>query len=156
MEPGLTTSYRASDHALRKTVRYAGGSAVVFSVSEAVLVGLLAVGWTAVSASVASCVAGGVPGYFINRNWVWQQRGRSHFWREVVPFWASAFVGLVFATAAADAAEAWAYRHLDTRFWQIAVIAAAATTITGLLWIAKFALFNWFVFAPRRPAEPDA
>ena len=39
-----------------------------------------------------------MPAYYLNRAWVWGKRGKSHLTKEVVPFWAFAFSGLVLST----------------------------------------------------------
>jgi len=87
----------------RKLFRYSLVSLISIAVSQSVLVvafGLLH--WTAGLANVVACAVATVPSYSLNRSWAWGRRGRSHLWREVVPFWAIAFLGLVLSTWAAD------------------------------------------------------
>ena len=39
------------------------------------------------------------PAYYLSRKWVWGKSGKSHFKKEVLPFWIFVFIGLVFSTA---------------------------------------------------------
>src|ERR671917_2027110 len=98
--PELTTAARRWG---RKVLRYSVVSLISVAVSQSVLMvafGLLH--WTARLANVAACAVATVPSYYLNRSWAWGRRGRSHLWREVVPFWALAFLGLALSTWAAD------------------------------------------------------
>ena len=52
----------------------------------------------AVAANVVANVVATVPSYVLNRRWVWGRGGRSHFWREVMPFWVLSFIGLAFSS----------------------------------------------------------
>ena len=79
----------------RKVLRYSLVSMISIAVSQSVL--MIAFGmlhWTARLANVAACAVATVPSYYLNRSWPWGRRGRSHLWKEVVPFWAIAFLGL--------------------------------------------------------------
>jgi putative flippase GtrA len=82
-------------------VRYSLVSLVSIAVSQSVL--MVAFGmlhWTARLANVAACAVATVPSYYLNRSWAWGRRGRSHLWREVVPFWVIAFAGHAYGTKA--------------------------------------------------------
>ena len=70
-----------------KVLRYSLVSLVSIAVSQSVL--MVAFGmlhWTASAANVVACAVATVPSYYLNRCWAWGRRGRSHLWREVVPF----------------------------------------------------------------------
>ena len=70
-----------------KLLRYSLASVVSIAVSQAVLV--VAFGlwhWTASVANVVACAVATVPSYYLNRTWAWGRRGRSHLWKQVVPF----------------------------------------------------------------------
>ena len=84
--------------AMRK-VRFVMVSAVAVPFSQAVFVlckeGLELNGTASnLIAVTLSCI----PSYLLNRYWVWGKRGKNHFWREVMPFWAIALVGLALST----------------------------------------------------------
>ncbi|HUS62317.1 MAG TPA: GtrA family protein, partial [Acidimicrobiales bacterium] len=90
---------RARSPGGQKAIRYTLVSIIAFAVFEMslfVLLGLLH--WSARDATILANVIGGVPSYYLNRRWAWGKRGRSHLMREVVPFWALAFISLAFST----------------------------------------------------------
>jgi putative flippase GtrA len=140
----------------RKVLRYSLVSLVSIAVSQSVLVvafGMLH--WTAHASNVVACAVATVPSYYLNRCWAWGRRGRSHLWKEVVPFWALAFLGLAFST--------WAAGFGATLARQAALPHAAATAIVmgsvllafGALWVGKFLILNGLLFAERpRPPAP--
>lgn len=88
-----------------------------------------------------------IPSYVLNRAWVWGKRGKNHLWKEVVPFWAMALLGLVISTAVVD----WAADQ-----WDHALVANAANLASfGLLWVGKFFVLHLVIFKAddAEPAE---
>ncbi len=131
----------------RKAIRYSLVSVVSVAVSQTALFLFFTVGhWSATSANVAAVAVGSVPSYYLNRRWAWGKKGRSHLWREIVPFWVLAFVGLAFSTAAVAFAETFAHDVSDSRIVQGLVINGASFTAFGILWVVKFYLFNKVIF----------
>ena len=39
-----------------------------------------------------------VPTYYLSRAWVWQKRGKSSIYAEIIPFWVMTFLGLLLST----------------------------------------------------------
>src|SRR5689334_12001771 len=79
----------------QKAIRYTLTSVVSVAVSQAFLAFFHAVvGWSAFWSNIWAVAIGAVPSYELNRRWAWGKRGKSHLWREVVPFWVLAFIGL--------------------------------------------------------------
>ena len=131
----------------RKALKYSLVSVVSVAVSQTALFLLYAVGhWTAKSANIGAFFVGGIPSYYLNRRWAWGKTGRSHLWREVVPFWGLALIGLALSTWAVDAVESWAQRLADERLLQALVLNGASFGAFGLLWVAKFFIFNKVIF----------
>ncbi len=134
----------------QKAFRYMVVSAVSVGVSQvALFVAFAGFHWTARSSNVLACVLGGIPSYWLNRSWTWGKSGRSHLLKEVLPFWALAFIGLVYSTWAADAAESWAMDTSDSRLVQAAIVNGTVIAAFGVLWILKFILFNKVLFVTR-------
>src|SRR5579872_3668617 len=83
----------------RKLFRYSMASAVAVVISVVLLVifnGLIGMSaW--VSSTLATAIAA-VPNYEMNRKWAWGKTGPSHLWKEVLPFWALAFLGWAVST----------------------------------------------------------
>jgi putative flippase GtrA len=136
----------------RRMSRYTIGSVICFLVAEVTFVALFKPHLLgARGASVVASIVGIIPGYTLNRRWTWGRRGRSDIWREVVPYWVTALVstGLAaFATGAAN--DAFASYSRDTR----TIVNAAAYMLTyGVLFIAKYIVFDRVLFAHRPTAD---
>jgi putative flippase GtrA len=132
----------------QKLFRYSLASVVAVIVSVVLLVlfnGVL--GWSAwVSSTLATAIAA-IPNYEMNRKWAWGKTGRSHLLKEVLPFWALAFIGWAFSTISVHAMEGYAkdhdFSHVLTTFTVTVVYIGAF----GVLWVAKFIIFNKVLFA---------
>ena len=134
----------------RKVLRYSLVSLISIAVSQSVLVvafGMLH--WTARVANVAACAVATVPSYYLNRSWAWGRRGRSHLWKEVVPFWALAFAGLGLSTWAADLGATLAGQAAASHAATTAIVMTASLLTFGVLWVGKFAILNALLFTER-------
>ncbi|HZN15870.1 MAG TPA: GtrA family protein [Acidimicrobiales bacterium] len=147
---------RARSDTGQKAIRYTLVSVVAVIVSQvalAVFYGVLH--WGPVSSAVTSAVFGGVPSYYLNRRWAWGKTGKSHLWREVVPFWSLAFIGLAFSTWTVAVADNYAQEHFTSHLAKTALVNGASLFGYGVLWIGKFILFNKVIFA-HHPEELEA
>jgi putative flippase GtrA len=127
--------------------RYTMVSVIAVGVTFVVLgitVGLLK--WPAFWANITATSVATVPSYELNRKWAWGKHGKSHLWKEVVPFWVLSFIGLAFSTWSAVLAESFAKHHHLTHFWHTVVVEAAVVGSFGILWVGKFIIFNKFLF----------
>ncbi|MBA3266933.1 MAG: GtrA family protein [Acidimicrobiia bacterium] len=153
---GLRTWARAPEG--KKLVRYSMVSVVSVITYEILLfvtLGLLH--WeTARSANILAVAVSAVPSYYLNRVWVWGKSGRSHFMKEVVPFWAMALLGLVFSTWATDFANSFADDVTTVHLLQTFIVMAAGLGAFGLLWVAKFVVLNKVLFAHKPESLPPA
>jgi putative flippase GtrA len=123
-----------------KAIRYTLTSVISVVISQIILAFCFsALGWTAKSSNITAVSISAVPSYVLNRRWAWGKRGKSHLWKEVVPFWALAFLGLAFSTWAAD----WAETQFDRNALAVNFAALGAF---GILWVGKFVIFNEVLF----------
>jgi putative flippase GtrA len=133
-------------HWLRMS-RYTMGSAICFGVSEVVFV---AVFWPhllgARSASIVASIAGIIPGYYLNRTWTWGRRERSDFWREVVPYWATALGGALAAALAIGVVNNAAIH--SARGTRTLLNAGTYMLTYAVLFAAKYAFFQKILFKP--------
>src|SRR3954467_13088351 len=128
-------------------VRYTIVSVIAVIVSEAVLAFAFGVlHWTARSSNILATGIGTIPSYELNRKWAWGKRGKSHLWKEVVPFWTLSFLGLAFSTWMADFAESWSEAHGSGHCAQTVIVNFAALAGWGILWVGKFIFFNKVLF----------
>lgn len=138
-----------------KLARYTAGSVVAFGTSEIAFVALFAPHLLgAKGSSIAASLIGIIPGYYLNRNWAWGRRGRSHPWREVAPYWATVLISTLAAALAIgavnDAASDW------SRAERTVVNAGTYMAVYGVLFVAKFVLFNSVLWKDRTPdREPE-
>jgi len=148
---------RAKTPGGKKAIRYtlvSVISVIVSQVSLVILYGLLH--WTARSANILAVIIGGIPSYWLNRRWVWKKSGRSHLWKETVPFWVLNFIGLALSTWAAGFAESWGTTNLDSHALRTACVAAGSIGAFGFLWIGKFLIFNKLMFGIEHHRAADA
>jgi putative flippase GtrA len=128
----------------RKMVRYAMVS-VISALTSVVLItityGVLRLG-SAVACTFVSNILAGIPNYFLNRQWVWKKSGRSHLWREVVPFWALSITGILFALVTASLAQHFCNTHHLQHLARTVVVVGANVAAFGILWVLKFLVFN--------------
>lgn len=105
-------------------------------------------------ASTLATAIAALPSYQLNRRWAWGLDGRSHLWREIVPFWALALVGWAASTEAAHVAEAHAMATNMGKPERTAFIAVVWLAAIAVVWVAKFVIFNRLMFL--LPAEQPA
>jgi putative flippase GtrA len=149
---------RARSPGGRKLVRYTMVSVIVVPFSQAVfLVCYGVLEWrTARSANFMGFALGTTLSYYLNRYWAWGKRGRSHFMKEVAPFWAMAFIGLAVSTLAVELAEDWAHEVTDRRMVQTLLIMGVSLSAWGVLWIVKFFVLNKLLFRTHPEDLEDA
>ncbi len=135
--------------------RYTIGSVICFGISEVVFVGLFGSDLLGSrGAAIVASIAGIIPGYFLNRSWTWGRRGASDFWREIVPYWATALLSTLIAAIGTGAANAWFIA--EPRATRTMINAAAYMLIYGVLFLAKYVIFQKWLFAPPAPADDGA
>ncbi len=138
-----------------RVVRYALGSVVASLVSLVTFVIVYGVlgGLTPRQSSVVASLVGMVPAYFLNRNWAWGRRDRSHLVKEVVPYLVASVLGLVAAMWSVDVASSHVKSLTSDRTLQVAVVALAYVGTYAALWFGKFLFFNVIFTRPRRAAD---
>jgi len=149
--PVIGTWYRTPDG--RKKLRYAMVSVVAVPVGTAGvlffnLVGLSA-GWSAVLGN--SC--GAVPSYLLNRYWVWGKNDKNRLFGEVLPFWMITLVGIGFSFVVAHEAGQVTRHHGITGAARLLILLLANIAGFGVLWVAKYIVFNKVLFVVRH--HPD-
>lgn len=113
-----------------------------------------------VVANVLAVSLSAVPAYYLTRAWVWGKTGKSHLYKEVLPFWAFAFAGLILSTV-----SVW----LATKSLGINDIPPAdRTTIEklvpnianmaafGVLWVVKFFVLDAYMFGKHHHGPVEA
>jgi putative flippase GtrA len=85
----------------------------------------------------------------MNRAWVWGKRGKSHWKKEVLPFWLFTAAGLFLSTSTIWVVHRFTERKLIINFSQLFAF--------GILWVIRFfvldKLFHVEVFEDDTPDE---
>ena len=139
-----------------KAVKYTATSVISTITSQAAFIlvyGILGL-LSSRGSSIVASIAGTVPSYWLNRNWAWGKSGRSHFWREVAPFWIIAAIGLVFSTWGVDFTKTHTTGIHDHTLRTIE-LAGAYLGSFGILWVGKFIVFNRFLFVDHGANSED-
>ena len=132
-------------------LRYAAGSVVAAGCSEIVLIGSYALlGLGPQAAAALAWLAGAVPNYVLNRRWAWKRRGEAAFLRETLPYWAITLGTALLAIVATSAADGWVRHVVTDRGERSFLLGAVYLAAYGFVFVAKFALFDRWVFAARR------
>lgn len=141
--------------AVHKFIRYSMVSAVAIGISQ---VTILVCTWLFHLSGVASNAIGAVAStpasYELNRKWAWGKHGKSHLWREVVPFWSLTIAGLVASTGTTALADSELGSHHVIGLERSLIIMAASLFAWGVIWVAKFVIFNRLVFVTHTDDEP--
>ncbi len=154
------------DRNIHKFIRYSMVSAVAIVISQAViLVCTWAFGFSGIAANTVGSAAATPASYELNRKWAWGKHGKSHLWKEVVPFWSLTILGFLASTGTTQLADTMTHRDHVTGLARSLAIMAASLFAWGVVWVVKFVIFNRLVFVSRAtgpalidesPAEPAA
>jgi putative flippase GtrA len=140
-----------------KVIRYTMVSAISALTSLVILTivyGVLRL-WGEVFSTLFANVMAGFPSYFLNRHWVWKKGGRSHLWREILPFWVMSITGIGFALYTASLAHNFADSHHLHHLARTVLVVGANIAAFGILWLLKFMILNR-LFAQIADAEVGA
>jgi putative flippase GtrA len=108
--------------------------------------------WGEVTSVLVANVLAGIPSYLLNRQWVWGKSGRSHLWREVLPFWVVSITGILFSLFAASLARNFANAHHLDHFQRTVLVVGANVSAFAIVWFLKFLILNR-LFAQLADAE---
>ena len=131
-------------HEGRKILRYSMVSVISTGVSLvviAIVYGVLHL-WSEVPSTVFGNIVATFPSYWLNRKWAWGKHGRSHFWKEVVPFWTMAAAGIAFSIIWASLARHWAIKYQLNHFETTVLVMAANVMSFAVFWVLKLLVFN--------------
>ena len=112
--------------------------------------------WSETPSAIVTSVVATVPAYYMNRSYVWQKSGRSHWRREVLPFWAVSIVGILVTVAAAAESHHISTTNHFSHLQATALLLTVTLIAAGVLWTFKFLIFNrLFVQPPLEASDPN-
>jgi putative flippase GtrA len=131
-------------HQGKKMVRFAAVSVITTAVSFisiAVLYGFKIIPGVMWSTLVGNLIAT-LPAYQLNRTWTWGKRGRSHFRKEIVPFWSMSFLGIGTSQLGAWWAKHEVHAHAWSHLTNTALVTGTNLASFALFWVLKMIVFN--------------
>jgi putative flippase GtrA len=134
---------------LEKLLRYSAVSVVGVVITQVLLIvlhGILSL--SAVGANVIAVTLTTGPVFLLNKRWVWGKGGRSHWRREVLPFWGFTLLGLAMSTLLV-----WGAQHYSDA---TVVVMLANIAGFGIVWVAKFYFLDSLIFADADEVTPAA
>lgn len=131
-------------HEGRKLFRYSMVSVISTAVSFISLALIYGVfhWWTEIPSAIVANSIATFPSYWLNRQWAWGKSGRSHFMKEVVPFWAMSAIGIAFSVLGAALARHVGRVYSLSHFDSTVVLLAFNVISFGVFWVLKLLLFN--------------
>ena len=107
----------------------------------AIVYGVLHI-WSEVPSTVFGNVVATFPSYWLNRKWAWGKHGRSHMFKEVLPFWFMAALGIAFSVIGASLARhVGIHNHLSHTEQTLLVLVANFLSF-AIFWVVKLLVFN--------------
>ncbi|MGP8208876.1 MAG: GtrA family protein [Acidimicrobiales bacterium] len=138
------------DRSVHRFIRYSLVSVVAIVISQVtILVCAWVFGLSGIVANTIGAVMATPASYQLNRKWAWGKSGKSHMWREVVPFWSLTLLGWLASTGTVEIADSMAKSHGVSGLGRAVAIMGASLFAYGVVWIVKFVIFNHIVFADR-------
>lgn len=132
-------------HQGRKLIRFALSSVITTGVSMSTI--LITYGFHIISGIYAATLFGNavavIPSYYLSRAWVWGKRGKSHWWKEVVPYWSLSVLGIAFSMIGASLVKSLVHHHPHWGHDVNTLLVAAMNLLSfGIFWMLKIAVFN--------------
>jgi putative flippase GtrA len=139
----------------RKKVRYALVSVVAVPIGT---IGVLVFNLVGAPAGVAavlgnSCAA--VPSYILNRYWAWGKNDKNRLFGEILPFWGLTLLGIGFSFVVGHEAGQMTRHNGITGAARLAILLAANIAGFGVLWVAKYVIFNKVLFVAASDSAHD-
>ncbi len=134
----------ARSHEGRKIIRFTSVSAISTIVSFSSI--SILYGFHIIPGIMTATVTGNLiatlPSYYLNRTWTWGKRGRSHFRKEIVPFWTMSGLGIVVSMLGATWAKDVVHEHHWRHIVNTGLVSFTNLASFGLFWILKMMVFN--------------
>lgn len=131
-------------HEAKKLIRFTLSSVITTGVSLTAI--LVTYGFHIISGVIGATLFGNVlaifPSYYLNRAWAWGKRGKSHFRKEVVPYWSMAFLGIAFSLLGALWVKHLVHTHAWDHLVNTGLVAGVNLLSFAIFWVLKILLFN--------------
>jgi putative flippase GtrA len=145
----------------RHGLKYSAVSVINVVIGQGLLVVLGIVVHNAWVANILAVSLSAVPAYYLTRAWVWGKSGKSHLYKEVLPFWGFAFAGLILSTVSVALATKWlgisGVPRSELTTVEKLVPNIANMVAFGVLWVVKFFVLDSYMFGKHHhgPVEDE-
>lgn len=143
-------------HEGKKVIRFTSVSVISTVVSNAVI--FIVYGLKLIPNEIYATLFGNLvatlPSYNLNRKWTWGKKGRSHFRREIVPFWSMSILGILFSIILATVAQHLIHSHHWPHLLNTILVSFANLLSFLIFWFLKMWVFNK-IFKVDELAEVD-
>jgi len=144
--PQPALDWYATPHG-KRMFRYTMVSVVAVPVGVVFLLfGLYVLGLSRGWAGIFGAFFGAIPSYYLNRTWAWGKTGKSHLWKEIVPFWVIAIISTLFAGWTVQQAGNFIDDHKLKGLITTAILLGAYLGGFAILWLIKYFIFNTLLF----------
>ncbi len=131
-------------HQGKKLIRFTAASAITTAVSLSTI--LTVYGFHIISGILSATLFGNVvaivPSYYLTRMWAWGKRGRSHWRKEVLPYWMMSFAGIAFSLLGASWVKTFVHSHDLDHSVNTLLVGGMNLVSFGVFWVLKILLFN--------------
>lgn len=142
------------DSGFNRFVRYSLVSGVAIVISQVtILVCTWAFHLSGILSNTIGALAATPASYELNRKWAWGKHGKSHLWREVVPFWSLSLLGFLASTGTVELADNLAKSNHIVGLARSLLIMGASLLAYGVIWILKFVVFNRLFRSAHLPGD---
>ena len=107
---------------------------------------LVVYGFHIISGIIAATLFGNfvaiLPSYYLTRAWAWGKRGRSHWRKEVLPYWLMSFAGIAFSLLGAEWVKHFVHTHDLDHLVNTVLVGGSNLASFMVFWVLKILLFN--------------
>jgi len=134
----------SKSHQGKKLIRFTMASAVTTSVSLTTI--LVVYGFHIIDGIISATLFGNLvailPSYYLTRAWAWGKRGRSHWRKEVLPYWLMSFAGIAFSLLGAAWVKHIVHSYDLDHTVDTVLVAGMNLASFAVFWVLKILLFN--------------
>jgi len=131
-------------HQGKKLIRYTLSSVITTAISFSTIV--IVYGFHIISGIIAATLCGNlvavIPSYYLSRAWAWGKRGRSHWLKEVIPYWTMSIAGIAFSMLGASLVKRLVHTEHLTHIESTIAVAGMNLVSFAIFWVLKVLLFN--------------
>jgi putative flippase GtrA len=134
----------SKSHEGKKLIRFTAASSITTAVSLSTI--LVVYGFHIISGILSATLFGNVvailPSYYLTRAWAWGKRGKSHWRKEVLPYWLMSFAGIAFSLLGATWVKSIVHSHDLDHSVNTLLVAGMNLASFAVFWVLKILLFN--------------